>query len=418
MPQPILKEVGYGDGLDILKDDGTGAFQAPHWKDDREVQYPYLYKGGNRITVAEVKFLLPNCELEGPFYASGEGSDENGFDEVQASSEITEEGTVVTATNLYSTISSLDNETKFFNSFEIQWKLRHGTGEPVAANTKSATPVYVCLEEGSLASNKRFNAVVDLACREGGAKTPDEAFEKTWAIFKSRSVGIKLWPSSQVEPCYYYKNTGDGKGTTFNDNSRTLIGPPQPDDPAGGLLLNPKRTGRCEAWAKLLQLTLQVNGAKGNIQLREILPNDPQYDLLIIKDWTIDPVPEWKATILQFPGTKNEMTPAPQDRRYWHLVNDKPGVEGQNSTPPSQKAFPNHIVVDYTFEGTTTTVLCDPSYGKRYTGDDDEQRLKEFQKAALEGVARYWEPLARYQGGKWTGIFKKVNNDELWLRFR
>jgi hypothetical protein len=155
-PEILLKAVTFGAGKIIAKNDGSGLYgdpddpdTEPQWQEGREEQYPYFYKAHDTLTIWKAKWLIPGEEIEGPFYVSGQGPEGYDFAEVLAQSRITQEGTEVwidLSTNLQTSKGSFPHEVKYFEKFEIQWKIRlQRLTEPWDAGT-SSNMIYVGLK--------------------------------------------------------------------------------------------------------------------------------------------------------------------------------------------------------------------------------------------------------------------------------
>jgi hypothetical protein len=157
-PEILLKTLSFRGGKLIAKDDGSGLYGVvydpnadpdddPHWQEGREEQYPYFYPVGKTLTIWKAKWLIPGEQLEGPFYVRGEGTEGYDFAEKLAHSRITAEGTEIwvdLSTNLRTSKGSFPQEVRYFEQFEIQWKIRlEGHAEWDAG--ASVNPIYVPL---------------------------------------------------------------------------------------------------------------------------------------------------------------------------------------------------------------------------------------------------------------------------------
>ncbi len=175
-PEVVLKTVSFRGGKLIAKDDGSGLYgveydpgadpdEDPHWQEGREEQYPYFYPAGKKLTIWKAKWLIPGEELNGPFYVRGIGTEGYNFAEVLAWSQITEEGTEIwidLSSNVITSKGAFPQEIRYFEEFEIQWKIRlEGHGEWDAGT--SVNPIYVCLGSGVFSIYPRL-VEVHFAC--------------------------------------------------------------------------------------------------------------------------------------------------------------------------------------------------------------------------------------------------------------
>jgi hypothetical protein len=121
---------------------------------------------------------------------------------------------------------------------------------------------------------------------------------------------------------------------------------------------------------------MQSLAANGASSTKVIVTAAAAGDRFLVKSWTYGapsyantPPYNWQ---LQLPTTSFTMVPTPSPAIYGGLTS-LTNVPGQNTTPPSEKAFGNHRIA--LFAGK----YYDPSYGLTYTGPMD------FQTQAVDG---------------------------------
>ena len=82
--------------------------------------------------------------------------------------------------------------------------------------------------------------------------------------------------------------------------------------------------------------------------------------------------------MLKFATNETDMVPIPSGSMYGDLQS-LTTIQGQNSYPPSEKAFGCHYIRKY--QNGTNVVYYDPSYGVTYNDTND------FQLKAVDGYA-------------------------------
>ncbi|GEM_PF-1878940 len=361
-PEPsffTLKEVTYGvvdpaEGRNVLKDDGTGAYDGPHWQDQPERRYPFLYTAGATMRIVRAKWKIEDPVEDDTYKVKGTGPDGIEISETTATlvSGSDDELEIVNV----DTSQPLSNSVRFFNTFEITWQVSVNGSDYEDAG-KSQNPIYVCL--GSPFVISTYRTVVHLACSNGGATDADGAAVNTWALlegpanFKGWNEGTKSWN----RPLYYYQ-----AGTSLGDNAI---------DMASLLVVG---TGRCSAWAQLLQMASELNGKEA--ELVEIKAEDlrlppenggyQRVGFFGIGSWDIP-------TEGTYDGPAKEYFPYAVDYtdgaslvlgNFYGDIKNESGLPGQNTTTPSLKFFSEHVIVR--IASSSSDLLLDPSYGIQY----------------------------------------------------
>jgi hypothetical protein len=354
----VLKRLSYTKGREVFRDYPVPrhfpTYDNPQWQDKPEKRrYPYLYRQGKPLAVANVAWGVPaGIDTTKPLSVKGDGDDGINIDKVAAKYDATAHEIVLTAATASKTFDA--NKTKYYSRFTITWWISDNDGGDWHEGGKSENPIYVCLRDLQ-ATPTPYRTVCHLACSNDGATDADTAAAKTWALFTSDNTGpanVKGWDEeaqSWTRPLYYYK-----AGTKFSDNSTKVPG------------FLKSGTGQCGAWKHLLHDAWILNGADSQYYQATgtgTLDGGRNVVMFLVKDWIygvsstgIDGL--WKL-FLRPPNV--EMVPLPAGG-FGDLTSDdtKPG---QNSSPPSEKAFTEHEFLKY--DGK----YYDPSYGVKY---DDE----------------------------------------------
>ncbi|MDR2644070.1 MAG: hypothetical protein LBC74_14915 [Planctomycetaceae bacterium] len=358
-----LSKVTFGNGWDVVQDNGNGNYPEPHWKRDMTSNplqpCPYLYSanatGKKTLRIKEAEWDVENGTAGNSFSVRSVGNDEINIPE-----------TNVTIANSKISISNInaDNsfavKTDFFNPFALDWQFKFpNPGKKELGWEKAGTsknPIYVCLTSSPDLFYTPYRSVVHWACSNKGATTPNLSVDKTWDIFKT--LDVKAWNETTKDfsrLLYYYK-----PGTTFTENAETV----------NDLLKSSLGTGRCGAWAALFYMACKMNGA-ADIDFVVANPRPP-FSGFIIKDFENQvPTPTSDYNKFDFslqtpPTPIPDMVPEPADKKYGDFLN-KNTLPGQNSgtSAPSQKAFTNHAVIHYAGK------YLDPSYGTEYISPED-----------------------------------------------
>jgi hypothetical protein len=402
-----LEEVTFCKGWDVYqdKDRNNVKYPEPHWTRDcgksldPDVLQPCPYLYGvekNKLTVKKAVWSFHGSMDASMLKIIGVCSDGQQI----STGTITVEGKRIVLTN--ATVRDGDvfeAKTKFFNPYGIKWMLSFDGGKNYEESGTSQNPIYVCLQGPECVPDPvkapekvvAYRTVVHLACSNDGATTPNEAVEKTWEIFAN--LDVKGWDRETKafdRKLHYYKPDSKFEENavfyTFNLLQNTKRNPfTKVDVPC-----EKEDTGQCMTWARLLRDAGKLNG--GNLQLTLAKPKDPFPGTSIIvasflvKDWEISPGAD--PPIFEFAGMEKDMVPVPNKSptyeygKYGDFINKK-SLEGQNSKPPSQKYFGNHVFVRFQKSQGATEYL-DPSYGVKYAGENEFAAAFDFQKNAIE----------------------------------
>ncbi|HWG20815.1 MAG TPA: hypothetical protein VG225_09810 [Terracidiphilus sp.] len=270
----------------------------------------------------------------------------------------------------------LPAQTYHNTSLSMSWGISY-TGNACSSSTcyasgSNSSEIYVTLAAPLAVSTKTSSGTpipaltaVELAIGGGGASTQAAAITNTWNGFAG-PANVHSWDGQRA--LYYYQ-----PGLPFSSC------------PTSAVLLLTGGNGQCGAWAYLLKDSLAINGISANIY--QVIASDyaSHGDWLVVNNWTFG-----TPSISTTPPTyslplKNEnggtgppgMVPLPSGSVFGDLTSLST-LAGQNSTPPAEKVFSQHFIVN---AGST---YYDPSYGVTYTGPCG---TGSFQANALAGFA-------------------------------
>lgn len=279
------------------------------------------------------------------------------------------------------------NKTGYYNPFSIQWEVSfEGIAGTYHDAGTSENVIYVSLSDTGPSAVTLFRTTVHLACGRPGAVDADQAVANSWSMFTGRNVCKWNETSGKYDILLYYYRTGTS--WTANGNGTTLH-----------LLQNANQTGQCRCWASLMNEAMLVNGVaneKTEARATPVTLTPPGGSPItldqafLVKDWTFgtstNPLP-WTnyPYLFDFPGADFDMVPA--HFNYGDLTNQNT-LQGQNTAPPSEKFFGNHVFVKYRDSHSSVTYY-DPSYGGTYANEAD------FQNKAIDafGVPYQTDPI-------------------------
>ncbi|RKZ70959.1 MAG: hypothetical protein DRR19_32965, partial [Candidatus Parabeggiatoa sp. nov. 1] len=280
--------------------------------------------------------------------------------------------------------------TPFYDKMEIDWKFAPTT-TPKDADFKrvdsSEHKVYVTLDKPENKEGELYLTLLHLATSVPGAKTRPEAVENTWSRFANPTGedDLTTWDNRKL----YYYDKGKGMADCIAHG-------------VGSFLTSSDGNGGCNAFAELFMEALLVNGIPEDA-FRRINIRFPDHDkddmVMMINNWeTKSGKPPRLSNRLILERIFSSMVPVPDETDdnnnpvYGDFVS-LPGIAGQNTRTPSEKAFHKHWIVKVLFDKFQQKPYYDPSYGKTYTKDDFvENTLYGFAKHLSEdmlGVYRY-----------------------------
>jgi hypothetical protein len=396
----MILSVSFAGGYNLVSDNNAAnTLSAPHWLklEDGTLlrQYPYLYASGFTLKLASAKLKFDKALPDSAsVYIRATTNVGITFD-AQIASTIEPDKKTVLVSDFTANWKDLGPTTLFLNNLVIAFEVSvTGLDGPFSDAGESANPVYVCLASGPPANVTLFQTTVHLACSKDGASDADQAFNNTWDLMSG--LIVCRWSAiSQgfYQPLYYYRS-----GTTFGENSPFRF-------PSQLLSNAPNYTGQCQAWARLMQDAVAINGANAILMMATVLNTFP-YQGFLVKNWSFSPDggPQWVAI---FSAKECEMQPPPDPNapRVYGQITNLAGLPGQNGEP-SEKVFSNHVFLEYTTTGDPPgiTRYYDPSYGAVYLDPHD------FQTKAVDGLVIYVDP-------QLTAIIEKPDDLVTYFKF-
>jgi hypothetical protein len=337
---------------DQVADDQTGSaplIQNPVWSLSNSNPVAYVAGQTIQLTVQVNMAGVPPASMQGMMITGS----------VVGLGSCTGPGTQTPNTQLYTASCTMSaplpsGMTKFYNPMSISWTYKSNSipSSPIGSTT---TPVYVTLapplQTSATPPLNVYRTVLHLGVAKDGANSPSAALANSWSFFGdgTKPLNVTTWDG---RPLIYYPAGVGFQGCATNDLQ---------------LLTSPTGGGRCGAFAMLMQDVLAVNGIQSSIV--DVAPIEDTG--MLIKNWDFSTTPS-------FPGSPypykfiasgqyiNEMVPVPPGGVYGDLIST-PGVPGQNSPTPSEKAHVNHAIILSAISPT----YYDPSYGLTYTGPDN-----------------------------------------------
>jgi len=290
------------------------------------------------------------------------------------------------------------SQTRFFDPLTIDWSYSNGVGPSIFIGSTS-NQVYVTLTKPLQYNpdpnfpkpvSPLYRTTLHLALSQDGATDQITAFQNTWNSFSTAGTGPKNVKTWDGRPLYYYRNDNHTVGF------KSVFCPSNSLD-EGVLLEVGDSSGQCTTFAVLMMEALRVNG----IAAHEIgiVTNEPPTGFLV-KHWLFSSThqrfseePEYKWQLLFNPEATNPGDPSvqadsmvpSQPAGIYGDLSSSPTVPGQNSTPPSEKAFGSHFIVEPILTGLSTSYY-DPSYGLTYTNHNN------FEDVAVDGYFRKLDP--------------------------
>ena len=263
---------------------------------------------------------------------------------------------------LTASTENLPATTKYYNPLTIVWQYSTDGGATYTNAGSSSHKVFVTL--GVPTQSKVYVTTIQYAVSNDGAGDQGTAFQKSWDLIKG-PANIKTWDARKL---YYYRD-GYGFGACALDEA--------------SLLTAVSGSGQCGSFANLLIAVASTNA----IPAEFIVISTVDRTGFLVKKWTFGTASypgaagayEWK---LAFNPLGDVMVPKQASGVYGDLTNTDQ-LAGQNSAPPSEKAFGLHFIVKTTVN--PPTLYYDASYGGTYTGADKVSAAAFFEANAVEG---------------------------------
>lgn len=350
IPRPT--ELSYEVPNDVLKDDGTGSYSAPHWKDtigqdgiadqEGEIHFPIAYVRSDSVKVASVKFLVPDAwnGLTGSLVGTGPEND-------RFTDSVTVQAGEILGEDMTSE-DALPDSVRFYGPYQILWSVTFRPTpdelEQLGIYTWQDTLTYpvgitnnrlFCM--GAKTSPGLYETVGELSCiAANGKSAPNDIRDEIWNnVFSNSNTGPANpkrkqkdgYNAEDAEKLKYYASTTPG--TTL-------------------ALLMASGNGNCQAWSSFFGHSLALHGISNVGQT--IKPNpaiQSFHDYMMIQNWGL----------LVDRRQSNAYLRSGPDAE----VRSTTGKEAQNNEDPASfaKEFATHCVNKIGGE------IFDPSYGLR-----------------------------------------------------
>jgi len=160
VPALRVLEVSFAGGRDILRDDSSGTYSAPHWRASAVEQHPYLMKSGETLTVANAKVQVSGLTT-GTLLIRGNREDALDVPPTTASRVAGTED-VYQIANVPLAAPFRPNQIVFFERFVIRWEVSRDAGRRWESAGVSTNPIYVCLTDGGTV--QPFLTTIHTAC--------------------------------------------------------------------------------------------------------------------------------------------------------------------------------------------------------------------------------------------------------------
>ena len=350
-----LKEVSFGGAKChvVQKDDGTGDYAAPHWKDNStppdgdaddsgDRKYPVCFTRNSKMRVS-AEWKLDSIDSIWSIQVKGDGPDALDFPATAA----TVGGGTISIADV-ECAAAFSNEVAYWPVLPVAWSfsLDKGTNWFVACTNEN--PVYVTL--GEPLTTALYHTLVHLGCSNAAGETTEAGCTaKIWADFTDRDV--RRVDGTQLT---YY-----GSWQCQNVTTASLL--------ATG-------DGQCGAWARFFLDIRKVQGITESQHFVEIKPkNSANADGFIVKNWHFNGNGTSGVSgypYFNVPDASTFSGTASYSWKYAEVV-DAPGVPGQGNPNPAS-FFARHFVM-------IGGEIYDPSYGQKYTS------IAEWAAYALDG---------------------------------
>jgi len=363
---PVQLTFGGPDYHPIARDDGSGNYPTPHWKDNSsppdddnedvgDHNIPVLYPRNTVLHLSGQFSVFPPDAIDGPFTLLGEAITSDGIYEF-----------IIKLPGVNGTISFSDipadralvNTVQYYNPLTIVWTVQLSDGTTLDCLAETQHRVYVSLAQPLIST--LYESLADVACRSSIGTIEDAAvFQSIYGDFGDRVVRRKSTNGFNVPDDIQmrYWNPTDEVCQTWQT-----------------MLAQETGNGSCKAWSELLYGTALVHGIfTPRIYLVETAYTDDSSTTcggdplgrgsMLVKNWSF--APNGSADVVCTPFT--------------HLsseVFDQMGAPAQgNINPPG--GFYNHFIVQ--FQGQ----WYDPSYG---TGPFANELL--WENASIDGFGK------------------------------
>jgi len=339
-----LDAVYYRAGF-IVGDDYGNQHTGPSWS--ATTNWPLLCKVSTGIYAGTANYTIP--PYSGPdlqWQPVGYGSDGIMFTGAVCAMYSNSGPTI--ATFDFSSDSTLTNYVKSYIPFKVTWKYRTRATDTDPWGTfttfgTTSNELYLCLADH--AAGEIFSrTVVSNACRQPGAKTQPDALKNMFSAFKN----IRTYDNRTL---YYYQ---------------PLFGFVNNETPATAMELLQVGRGDCDAWTDLLNMCTSIHGFTGTKYIvSPAYSNDTHFLVNYLAfsstpSCTNYPLHKW---LMLFRCTAGQSMTPPFTNGVYGDMTQQPGIEGQNTTTPSEKVFGQHVVLKFSQDQSS---YYDPSYKNKF----------------------------------------------------
>jgi len=348
----------------IARDDGSGDYGAPHWKDmsnppdddNADVGDHYIpvgYVRNSYMVLTAVFTVQPSDAFGAATSATVRGEATAGTAAFVFQGTATVSNGVITLPPTQADVA-LPNSVQYFNPLTVAWTITPTGGSAVSCNVPNTRHrVYVLLGAPNQAS--RYETLIHVGCTNAAGKsTENDVVAAIWNDFTNRNVRRK--PADGF-------NNPDGRQLTYDANWACVN-----IDTAQLLATG---DGQCGSWAKFF---IDAMGGQGINHTNEYVlfyqsdgtgPQDPNYGF-IVNNWSFASG-AGRSGDANYPYLNVPASPFLSSNSYNWLfseVMETPGVAGQGNANPAS-LFGNHQVVKL------GTQYHDPSYGLQYSSFAD-----------------------------------------------
>lgn len=322
----------------VAKDDGTGAYPSPHWKDNSvpsdddnndmgDHHIPVVYTRNTRMHISATFAVEPPVNLPAPVTIEGLGG---GY---RFAGTATGGGGTLTISDVQAD-QLLVNTVEYYDPLTLNWTVTPHNTPPLNCNiAPTEHRVYVTFGVPNAAS--LYETVVHLGCSNAaGFSSEANVATGVWTDFANRLVRRK--PVDGL-------NKIDGVQMLY------WAPPGSANQTMNGMLADPIGNGTCVAWANLHHQVLRAQGILTSqvFEIKSIFPDDPGHGSgdggMLIKNWSF-------ATVGTAPPGCPPFTHMPTE------TVDQLGAPAQgNPDPPG--GFFNHYIIRY------SNAYFDPSCG-------------------------------------------------------
>ncbi|MCL4720091.1 MAG: hypothetical protein KJ057_16610 [Phycisphaerae bacterium] len=333
----------------VKKDDGSGDFTGPHWKDAdgdgdghghaEDRRFPVVYLRNTKPRLSASLTFVPADVFSGAVRVRSAGP--QGY--AQAQAEVTPSSGNLVMLEVEADKAWADT-VDFFNPLRLDWRVSADGGTVWLDAGMSENQAYVTL--AAPVGARLYHTLAHNSCRDAKGKSdPSQAIAAIWSDFTDRAVYRvdPTWANPEGTRLKYY-----GDWTTPHTTTAGLLG---------------NADGQCTAWAQFFIDALKVQGIdQDNDYIRIESYNLPGSRGFAVKDWSLNDGPYKTPRAPEYPFLGLCMNPFITGSSYaWQCTEatDGNGITGQGQANPAS-LFEFHQIV------FINNKYYDPSYGVEY----------------------------------------------------